>query len=294
VPALTPRSKKRHGTSMRTVTSFVSCGVMTTVVVKLELEGFEPRALTETLDADAPSKTVTVELVRKRAAPGRLAIVTEPPGATLFLDGKPLSGTSPFEVPELEGGSEHLVRASKEGFLDEAKSVTVRSGETGKLSIVLKARQPETATGTPGPGGSKKPGRELAAVELSSVPAADVFSEGKKLCHTPCTAKLPLGKASLTFIDGKNDLNASRVVTVERSGTRLSVEFKKGKLAANVEPWADVYLGDKKLGTTPLAPRELYEGSYSLKLVNSEIGAMRNVKVQVEAGKTTVLREKLN
>jgi hypothetical protein len=264
------------------------------VKVELTLAGHAARTTSEKLDADSPVRSLAFELTRLKAAPGKLKIETEPAGAKLFLDGKALEGLSPLEVAELEAGTEHLVRASKDGFLDEAQPVTVKSGETGTIKLALKAREDEVPKPQPGPTQVKRPGKELVAVELSSTPPADVLADGKKLCRTPCSAKLPQGKATLTFLDGANNLNVSKTVNVDKGNARVSFTFQKGKLAAQVEPWADVYLGDKKLGTTPLAPREFYEGSYSLKLVNSEIGAMRNVKVQVEAGKTTVLREKLN
>jgi eukaryotic-like serine/threonine-protein kinase len=54
-----------------------------------------------------------------------------------------------------------------------------------------------------------------------------------------------------------------------------------------------VYIGNRKLGTTPLAPREVYEGSYTLRLVNSELGAIKTLKVVVAPGKTTVVRERM-
>ncbi len=66
--------------------------------------------------------------------------------------------------------------------------------------------------------------------------------------------------------------------------------LKKGKLAFDIQPWADVYLGSKKPGTSPFAPQELYEGSYAVKLVNSELGALRNVTATVKPGETTVVR----
>jgi hypothetical protein len=53
------------------------------------------------------------------------------------------------------------------------------------------------------------------------------------------------------------------------------------------------HIGNRKLGTTPLAPREVYEGSYMLRLVNSELGAIKTKKVVVEPGRTTVVREQM-
>ncbi|HSI05968.1 MAG TPA: serine/threonine-protein kinase, partial [Myxococcota bacterium] len=44
--------------------------------------------------------------------------------------------------------------------------------------------------------------------------------------------------------------------------------LEKGHVAFDVRPWADVYLGGQQLGTTPMAPIELAEGSYTFTLVN--------------------------
>ncbi|MHB8877057.1 MAG: hypothetical protein ACYC8T_25460 [Myxococcaceae bacterium] len=121
-----------------------------------------------------------------------------------------------------------------------------------------------------------------------------MFFQGKSLGRTPLTAKLPVGRVTLAFVNRELDLSQSASVTVEAKGTSQStVTFRKGKVAADVTPWADVYLGDKKLGTTPLAPREFYEGTYTLRLVNSELGAIKTMKVVVQPGKTTVVREAL-
>jgi hypothetical protein len=74
---------------------------------------------------------------------------------------------------------------------------------------------------------------------------------------------------------------------------KKKVVFAKGKLVIDVQPWADVYLGAKKLGTTPFPPREFYEGTYTLKLVNAEIGALHNLTAIVQAGQTTLVKHDL-
>jgi hypothetical protein len=131
-------------------------------------------------------------------------------------------------------------------------------------------------------------------MEISSTPAADIFLGAKRLGRTPATVKLPLGKVTLTFVNAELDLRQTSVVQVDGKGKgKSAIEFRKGKIAADAKPWADVYIGEKKLGTTPLAPREVYEGSYTLRLVNSELGAIKAVKVVVQPGKTTVVREQL-
>ena len=71
------------------------------------------------------------------------------------------------------------------------------------------------------------------------------------------------------------------------------IALAKGTLAVTVKPWADVFLGSAKLGTTPLPARSLYEGEYELKLVNPELGVIRSVKAVVRPGEKTLVRESL-
>jgi hypothetical protein len=216
----------------------------------------------------------------------------------VVLDGKPQAGMTPLTLSEVASGVEHLLRVSLDGHQEEATSVKVEPGSTLPVKLALKALatpepEPELA---PEPRDTKK-GKKAALtgeVVLSSTPSADIFLGAKRLGRTPKTVQLPVGKVSLTFVN--RDLELRQTVSVQVDGkqqTEASFAFQKGKIAADATPWADVYIGERKLGTTPLAPREVYEGSYTLRLVNSELGAIKTVKVVVAPGKTTVVREQL-
>jgi eukaryotic-like serine/threonine-protein kinase len=269
------------------------------VRVRVEKEGHEPREVTVRLTRQAASKTVSVLLPREQAKPGTITLVTEPPGASVVLDGKLQEGTTPLSLPEVASGVEHLIRVSLAGHQTEAATVTVQPGATEAVKLALKAlapAEPELAS-EPSPDLRAKKGKKeglTGEVEISSTPVADIFLGAKKLGRTPATVKLPVGKVTLTFVNAELDLRQTSVVQVDGKGkSRSAIEFRKGKIAADAKPWADVYIGEKKLGTTPLAPREVYEGSYTLRLVNSELGAIKAVKVVVQPGKTTVVREQL-
>jgi eukaryotic-like serine/threonine-protein kinase len=269
------------------------------VRVRIEKEGREPREVTVRLTRQAPSKTISVLLPEEQAKPGTVTIVTEPPGASVVLDGKPQEGKTPLSLPEVSSGVEHLIRVSLPGYQEEAATVKVAPGMTEPVKLTLKPlapppqeKEPEVASEPRAKKGKKE--ALTGEVEISSTPATDIFLGGKRLGRTPATVKLPVGKVTLTFVNSELDLRQTSVVDVEAKGkTRSSIQFRKGKIAADAKPWADVYIGEKKLGTTPLAPREVYEGSYTLRLVNSELGAIKAVKVVVQPGKTTVVREQL-
>jgi hypothetical protein len=69
------------------------------------------------------------------------------------------------------------------------------------------------------------------------------------------------------------------------------VVLGQGTLNVLVEPWADVWLGERHLGQTPLAGVALWEGSHRVRLVHPS--GTRVVSVSVRPGQTAVLRERL-
>ncbi len=65
-----------------------------------------------------------------------------------------------------------------------------------------------------------------------------------------------------------------------------------GLLKLDTDPWSDVYLGKRKLGTTPITGVRLPAGVHRLTLKNPELGIAKTIAVTVEAGRTvTVFRE---
>jgi eukaryotic-like serine/threonine-protein kinase len=65
-----------------------------------------------------------------------------------------------------------------------------------------------------------------------------------------------------------------------------------GRLDVRAHPWADVFVGDRRLGTTPLRPLpELRVGRYRVRLVKDDV--VRTVDVEVKAGEATAVRADL-
>jgi hypothetical protein len=57
-----------------------------------------------------------------------------------------------------------------------------------------------------------------------------------------------------------------------------------GILTLDANPWANVYLGDRLLGATPLVEHKLRAGPVTLRLVNPETGQKRTVSIDIPAG----------
>ena len=123
-------------------------------------------------------------------------------------------------------------------------------------------------------------------------PAANVRWQGHDIGTTPLRRlALPPGKQTLEVSNRRYGL--SRRLTVDITAgteTRARVECKVGTVALQVKPWAKVYLGSELIGTTPVKPFELCEGTHELKLVNTEASREPKVtRVKVDAGKTAKL-----
>jgi serine/threonine protein kinase len=69
-----------------------------------------------------------------------------------------------------------------------------------------------------------------------------------------------------------------------------AVPAAKGTVDFRALPYAEVFMGDKKIGVTPFKPIELPEGHYRFRLANTETGKSETREVDVSAGqKRTVI-----
>ncbi len=75
-------------------------------------------------------------LVFGGSSPAQLTITTEPAKVQLFVDGKPISGESPFVVSELDPGA-HSVEIRANGFEQYNDSAELSEGEQRPLNVVL-------------------------------------------------------------------------------------------------------------------------------------------------------------
>jgi serine/threonine-protein kinase len=67
----------------------------------------------------------------------------------------------------------------------------------------------------------------------------------------------------------------------------------RGRLRLATTPWAEVYLGNRKLGETPLVGTVLPAGKHTLRLYNPEKKLERTIMVEIKAGQTLSLKQKL-
>lgn len=114
--------------------------------VRAELNGFDPVARTITLENGAKKN----EEFRLDGNCGRLEIVTQPAGVSVFIDDKPIGSTTvkkdqtdrvsnPLIVPLIRAG-EHVVKLSSKKHYNISLKVTITEGKTTLIQKALRRR----------------------------------------------------------------------------------------------------------------------------------------------------------
>ena len=83
----------------------------------------------------------------------------------------------------------------------------------------------------------------------------------------------------------------ARARTPKRS--RRANEATTGRLTIDTRPWTEVYLGEKRLGMTPLYGVELPRGTHQLRLINPTQDLDTRLTVKIRAGRETRVRRAL-
>lgn len=218
-------------------------------------------------------EVLTMKLAR--AGPrgfGRVVVVTEPRGARVELDGKPVSGRTPLTIDRVSAGRKHRLRAQMDGRLDWQTTFALKPGQElmldGELESVL------------GPG--------KALLTLESTPRATVRIDGRASGRTPIRGLLiDAGTHMIELVHPPTNSTESLIINAAE-GEKLNerVTFARGKLIARSTPEADVIIGGKRIGTTPLE-HELVAGSYQVTFANFAKKLRRTKEVVIQPEQTT-------
>ncbi|MCX7958735.1 MAG: serine/threonine protein kinase [Deltaproteobacteria bacterium] len=92
-----------------------------------------------------------------------------------------------------------------------------------------------------------------------------------------------------------NDYATEKMLNSEKSEEQRKRQDlqKKGRLSVNAIPWADVYIGKKKIGTTPVFEYEMKAGIVEIIFRNDDMGVVRKKRIYIEPEKETKHTEDL-
>ena len=217
-------------------------------------------------------------------APGELRITTQPAGLRVRVDGED-RGPAPLVVEGLTPGTHRVEAIGEDGTLVRRIELGLGEGEVrdvrlqAELASLRVASQPEGARVLVG-----EEERGVAPLELELEPGAyavRVELEGYEP-HVEPVRVAPGGFASIS-------VTLRALASEEPTPAMMRVVRGSGTLAIATTPWCEVYLGSRRLGTTPLTNVRLPVGRHVLSL-RSPGRPTRRHPVRIRANETTRVR----
>jgi len=224
----------------------------------------------------------TVELTQVQVDTG-FALTSQPDGAAVFLDGKPLDLTTPARITDLAPGL-HTVRLERgKSFLPWETQVAVAAGQVIDLAPAQLVPASAVAEGKASSSGG---GGEDARLERKARRAerrAEREAE-KQAARAEKSAKRAAKSAPAAVARTAPAKAAPKALAVAKPAPAVA---GGGTLRVNSRPWSQVFIDGKLVGNTPQLGISLSPGSHKLKLVSPDLGLTKQLTVKVDKGKTT-------
>jgi hypothetical protein len=188
-------------------------------------------------------------------APGRVSIVTDPPGLRVALDGQP-RGVSPLTIDDL-AATEHVVTVASDTGVTR-RTISVTNGVTKEVVFSLPA-----------------PTAPVAGWVTVTSPFPVDLIEHDEVAGTSGTAKIMLaaGRHDVVVRNEAVGYEARRTLDIVPGRVAvLQVIPPDGRLNVNARPWADVLIDGVAAGQTPLANVELGLGPHEITFRHPELG----------------------
>ena len=202
-----------------------------------------------------------VELPKVGAVVGQLSVRTDPPGATVTIDGQ-RRGVSPLMIEDLEPG-EHSV-GLQNALSSVTERVTVQAGATASLVVPLSAPQGVPVSGW---------------VSVASPIEMQLFEDGRLVGSSRSDRiMMSVGDHSLQIVNEALGYRQARTVQVSPGRvTPMRIDIPKGSVALNAAPWAEVWVDGDRLGETPIGNVNLPIGTHDVLFRHPELGEQRHM-----------------
>lgn len=182
---------------------------------------------------------------------GDLTIETQPSGARVLLDGKPV-GQSPIKLAGVPVGRHVLTFISSSGEVN--RTVRVASGKTLEVDVSIFS----------------------GWLAVFAPVVLDISLNGKTLGTTEQSRlMIPPGRHELTLTNKEFGYKSIQEVSVEPGEVRSLTVDPRGDANVNAIPWAEVWMDGQKLGDTPLANMRVPLGTREFVFKHPQYGERR-------------------
>lgn len=218
----------------------------------------------------------TVAAAPPAIAPGAVEVGSDPAGALVSVDGEAV-GKTPLTLADLEPGEHDVVLAS--GARQWTRTIRVEPGRLTQLAVVFLPAAPAPA---PPPPASRQGSGWLS---IASPIELTVMEDGRVVGTTRSDRiMMPAGRHALTLTSERFGVNQRHAVEIKDGSTvTLTAQLPDGTVSVNALPWAEVWIGDRKVGNTPLANLAVPVGVHEVVFRHPTLGERRD-RVTVTAG----------
>lgn len=196
----------------------------------------------------------------------KVSVVTDPKGAAVRLDGKPLAGATPLEL-ELDPAVAYRLTIDRSGYTSQEVKLLPGSFPA-EVRVAL------------------EPAGPLGKVAVTSPYAVDVQWKGKVLARGTLSVEVsvPAGRQSLTLVSSAHFLRANVAVDVRAGETASVVAPQLGSLSIRANPDnCQVFIDGVFVDYPPILDRRVAAGSHVVRFEWPD-GVRRDEAVEVNAG----------
>jgi PEGA domain-containing protein len=224
--------------------------------LRLAANGGNARVIPLTITAGG-TVSQSIELPSAGPQTGQLTVRTEPSGARVTVDGT-AQGQTPLTLEGLTPGNHTVVLANDVSSVTH--EVTVQPGATASLVVPMSS----TPQGAP-----------VSGWISVSAPAELQVYEDTRLLGTSRSDRIMVsaGRHELDIVNEALGYRVSRVVTVAPGQvSALRLEWPKGSMALNAQPWADVWIDGERIGETPIGNVSVPIGPHEIVFRHPQLG----------------------
>ena len=267
--SLQPEGQQRSAISPTVAFALGVAGLVTAVVAYYQLGQVLGRSTPATTDAGEPIPAAPTAALAK--AVGRLEIGSDPPGASVTVDGR-ARGVTPLALADVPAGRHTVVITRGASVVN--RSVDLAAGATSVVFLGV-AAAPPTAIARPG-----TPDTPTGWVSFDAPINLSVFERGRQRGTSASRLSLFPGVHELELVSDAHEFRQTVFVTVASGrSNHVAVTMPAGTLSINALPWADVWIDGSPVGTTPLANLSVPVGSHEVVLRHPTLGERQQTVV---------------
>ncbi|HKU40681.1 MAG TPA: PEGA domain-containing protein [Polyangiales bacterium] len=240
--------------------------------IQVSQQGYRPWSTKVELE---PGQTLQLPTVTLERIETGFAVDSEPPGASVLVDGKKLAET-PARLVDL-GPGEHQLRLEREGYVAWESVLHVSIGTVLPLQTV--SLQPVPVTPARG-------SRSAAASGTLSASDASARRHTREPSVDDVSVE-PTPPAERKSAPEPAEPEAAEPESAKHEEPAAASGGGTGTLRVNSRPWSQVFVDGKLIGVTPQRSISLPAGTHTLLLVNEEFEIKKSVQVEIKPGETT-------